>query len=497
VMSATTTLLWLQFLPLLLGGLVALGADAFERRRTAIVAAALGLATGGLIGVYAGWTRSVEIVYDVFLVGSAFSTIPGMVGLLGSLAVVGGAQSLLLRRNGGTLAALVAFAAFAGGLAACSIDFIALIIVLETAALAAYALVSAGSTRKAEEAAIKYYVQGAVATGLLVLGVAVLVGAYASSGSYVELISVLSAGDRSVPAAVFGMVFVVAALAFKTGAAPFHPWAPDAYQHARPESAAFLAGPLKGAFLFVLVLLLATVAPVGATAARPLGLIGTQLLPVVGVLGVLSVLVGSLAALRQRSYLRMLGYAGVAQVGYAFVAASAVSTLAVAVFATTYAVAATGAFLAAVAFRTARPDWDGSIDGLAGIYRSMPVLSGAVAVLMASLAGLPPLFGFWGKFQVLVAAISVSGRFSVQGLGELSMFYGVLAAVALTGSVVSIAYYGRVIRAIFSEGDMPDAVAGRSLASSIVVLIAVITLVLGLAPLFTGLAAAMTGFQMN
>lgn len=496
---APTYLLLAQALPPLVGALAALAVDAYERRSLAVFAASLGMFAGGVVGAYAGWGEQVRIAYDVFLTGGAFSTLAGAAGILGAVSVAGARHTLVERNNGGTLAALVAFGVFSAGLIVGAIDLIVLLIVLETAALAAYALVSAGATRRAEESAIKYYVQGAVATGLLVLGISVLVGGHAPGGSYVQLAAALveGIGRGATSSAVFGLVFIVAALAFKAGAAPFHPWAPDAYEHARPESSAFLAGPLKAAFLFALALLLVTFAPIGATASRPLGLIGTQLLPVVGILAVLSIGVGSLAALRQRSYLRMLGYAGVAQVGYGLVAATALNVTAVAIFAVTYAVAATGAFLAAAAVRRVDSRWDGSIEGMAGLSVRSPVLAGALCVLMASLAGLPPLIGFWGKFQALISAISAAGRFSIQGLGGLAGFYWFLAAAALVGSVISIAYYGSVIRAVFSRGD--DSVEGHVPASAAwgVVALAALALVLGLAPLLTGLANAMTGFSIN
>lgn len=496
-----TMLLWATFLPPLVAGLLALAADAFDRKLLAVWIAVAGMTAGGVVALYGGWTSTSETINDTFLTGGAFSTVPGVVGVLGAVAVAGGSQALLSRRNGGTLAALVSLGAFAGGLTACSIDLVALFLVLEITALAAYALVSAGGTRRSDEAALKYYVQGAVATGLLVFGLAVLVGLYTPTGSYIGLAAAFSAPlPHGGSPALLGMVFIVAGLAFKAGAAPFHSWAPDAYQTAPSESAAFLAGPLKLAFLFAAALLLATTAPLGASAAQPLGQLGGQLLPIVGSLGVLSVLVGSLAALRQSSYVRMLGYAGVAQVGYAMLAMSAVSPTAVAIFGTTYAVAACGAFLAALAFTRVRPTWDGTVEGLSGIGRTSPALGAAVCLLMVSLAGIPPLLGFWGKFQVLVVTIGAAGTFSAQGMGRLGVTFGVFAAAVLVGSVVSVAYYGRVMRAILAKqpaDGLDESAAGGGSALLAVVVLAVVVVVLGLLPLITGLAVPLRGFMLN
>lgn len=499
---------WAQVAPLAAGGVLALVADAAGTRRVAVWVAAVGALAAGLAGCYGGWTLDATSRFGTFFVGAAFSTVPGVIGILTCLVLIGASEVLALKRHGGALAALLAFAALAAGLTATAIDFIALLLAIETAALASYAFVSAARHRFGDEASMKYYIQGAVSTGLLVLGVAVVVALYAKDGSYLGLVSALSGltPDEAGPA-LLGVTVLTTALAFKAGAAPFHSWAPDAYEHAPAETAAFMAGSLKLAYLFAGMVLVVVTVPAGRSPEAILGVLGGDVLPIVGILGVLSVIVGSLAALRQRSYRRMLGYAGVAQVGYGLIATAAVSPLAVGSFGTTYAIAVTGAFLAAIVFADAVPGWDGTVERLAGLGRRMPVLGVAVTLLMVSLAGLPPLVGFWGKFEVFVAAIGAAQQFPLAGSARLGTLYGAFAAIGLAGSVVSLAYYGRVVRVLFAEeprsadpvaiGEGSGPVGPSRTALAVVVLIALICLVLGVLPLIMGLSAPMDGFLLS
>lgn len=491
---------WGQFGPMVAGGVLALVADMLDRRKLAAWVAALGLLVGGAVGLYGGWTMQSASAFDTFFVGAAFSTIPGVVGLLSALTLLASVGVLGRKSQGGSLAALIAFAACAAALTACATDLVALLLAIETAALASYAFVASARTRRGDESSIKYYIQGAVSTGVLVLGIAVLVALYAPDGSYVSLAGALGGLTPATGTpALLGVLLMVTAFAFKSGAAPFHSWAPDAYENAPAETAAFMAGPLKLAFLFAGMILIVTTGLIGRSDTALLGVLGGDVFPIVGFLGALSVIAGSIVALRQSSYARMLGYAGVAQVGYAFIAISSLSSIAVSVFATTYAVAATGAFLAILAFESIRPGWDGSIRGLAGLGRRVPALGVALTLLMMSLAGLPPLLGFWGKFEVFVAAIGAAQQLSAAGSDALGVFYAALALIGVAGSIVSVAYYGRVVRVLFSEEPAPETDVPRSarMAVTIVVVIAVLVLVTGLAPLVLGISSPLQGFLLS
>jgi NADH-quinone oxidoreductase subunit N len=225
-------------------------------------------------------------------------------------------------------------------------------------------------------------------------------------------------------------------------------------------------------------------------------LMGTSEDPVLplawGVLAAASIIFGNFVALRQTSYLRMLGYSGIAQVGYALVAvavAGAAPTQAVfqaaAVLVAAYAVAVSGAFMLAEAVRRMRPEWDGSISGLAGLGREKALLGIASAVIMFSLTGIPLTAGFWGKLQVFGLAIQGG--------------YEWLAVIGVLGSVVSFGYYGSVLRSMYfddapavaREGETPRARA----ATFVVVLTGLALLVVGVLPLVTGLAPLLTFFS--
>lgn len=500
-MSAVT-LFWLHYAPAAIGGVLALIADAFGRRRLVAVPAAAGLMVGGGFGLYSGWATDPVTVYETFVVGAGFSTVWGIVAVLAALILIAGLGEISPRGNEGTVWVLIVLAALAAGLTAASFNLVSLLLCIETVALASYALVSAARNRRADESAMKYYVQGAVSTGVLLLGIAVLVALFAPDGSYATLASgVPAALVRNPSPALLGSLLLVTALAFKAGAAPFHSWAPDAYENAPSDSAAFMAGPLKLAFLFALALFVTTLGPLGSSKSALLGVLGADLFPILGALGLLSIAVGSLAALKQEQYSRMLGYAGVAQVGYAMIAAGSLSPLAVSAFTATYAVGVSGAFVAAFAFRRMRPSWDGTIQGLRGLGRRSMSLGISMTLLMMSLAGLPPMLGFWGKFEALLAPVGAAQQAFAAGHRGLAVWYGSLAVVALAGSVVSLGYYGGVVRELFSKDGADPQVAGEEAArwrpALMLLLFGILVLLLGAVPLLGGLSVPLQGFSFS
>ena len=336
----------------------------------------------------------------------------------------------------------------------------------------------------ADGAALRYFIQGAVATGIFVLGIAVAMGSGMASSSIASVPPSLTDDLSSVLLA--GVMLLIAVYAFKSGAFPFHSWAPDAYETAPIESASFLASAPKAGAVTALVILLA----IPATNTSLAGPTTTAL----ALLAAASIVFGNLVALRQSSYRRMLAYSGIAQVGYAFVGLAGALAIdwplfgraSAVFFVATYAAASAGAFLAAEATRRARPDWDGTISGLAGLGRQRPVLGVSLAVLMFSLAGIPPFLGFWGKLVVFTAAID----------GGLVW----LAVVGVLGSVVSFGFYGNVLRYVFFEEPPARArtAVGRP-ARAAEFWVAAIALVItagGIALLWADLAAVLARFAV-
>ena len=396
----------------------------------------------------------------------------------------------------GQKAALVCLSAVGAGVAAQATDLLTLLIALEIAAACGYALVASSRTRASSEAAMKYLVQGAVVTALFVVAAAVLMGGYAANGSYVALADSVSQGPRS--PLLFGMTLLVAGLVFKTGGAPFHSWAPDAYETAPEPVAGFLAGPVKLAMVASLATVAVVIGGAGVSQTSPVGLLGSKLFPAVAGLAVASIFLGSLIALRQRTYTRMLAYAGVAQVGYALIAVASRNHTAAIFFACTYALASTGTFVAAQAFRAENPRWDGSIDQLAGVARRRPLLGLSVTVLLLSLAGIPPLLGFWGKLQSFQSAIVLALGLRQPATMNLAVLYAVLAAAGIAGSVISVSYYGSVIRTVYADStdDESDESQPARVPEAVVVVLALAVLVLGVAPLVMPFSAALQGFLL-
>jgi NADH-quinone oxidoreductase subunit N len=495
-MNPNALALW-SLAPLLAGALLGVTLDAFVSRRAALYSVLIGFGVAAGASINAAIRQPVVTsAWGTLHVGGVFATIAAVAAVLGGLAVAGGWTELSKRDSGGSLAGLMAFAATASIVVASSRDITLLLIALETAAVCAYALVAAGRGARAREAAMKYFLQGAIATGFFVFGMAVLVTVFIPTGDLDGLSTSLASSSLPASIAAAGIVLLYAALAFKAGVAPFHAWAPDAYESAAPESAAFLAaGPKLGAISALAIL-------VAFTASGTAGQLQVPLSAVLAALAVLSLLIGSVGALRQRSYTRMLGYAGVAQVGYALIGIATTHTPSVPIFfMACYGLAATGTFLSAAAFRHIDPEWDGTVEGLAGMSRKAPWASAATAVLLISLAGIPPLLGFWAKFVVFLTAIGAAGS-AFAGLGptQLGWIYVVAVAVGILASVISLGYYGRALAALYQPSQADDAhddsasdsaaetpsESGGS-AASVVVLIAVLTVALGLLPLVTGI----------
>jgi NADH-quinone oxidoreductase subunit N len=494
--------------PALAAVLAALAADAFaspDRSSGAAAAAAL-LAAAGLVSFVGGWLVSPAVVLDAFSVGAGRSTVAGLVLLLAACVLFGSVGTGFGR--GGSGAALVSLGALGSALAVLSSDLVIMLLALETAAVSAYALVASARTRRSAEAAFKYFVQAAVATGLLVFGTVVLISIAAGASGHATLSAVLSS-VRGGPSVLAAVLLVVVALAFKLAAAPFHSWAPDAYEAAPPHAAAFLAGPAKLAAGTTLAAFLVSVVPQGVSLFRPDSVIG-DVVVILAVLAILSMVVGSLQALAQPGYLRMLGYAGVAQAGYALVAMAALNPTAAGVHLSLYAVGSTGVLLASAAFLRIDPHWDGSVAGLAGLGRRAPLLGVAVTVCMASLAGIPPFGGFWGKFQAFGAALSAAGATWGRSPGWAGPIYVALVVFGVVGSVVSVGYYGKVFRALHFDPVPEDVQAAPNSPGSpspdarwagapatLVVVLALVLLIAGVLPLASGFAVLMKGFLLG
>lgn len=500
-MSDAQTAQLLALSPILvsvLAGVAAMLADAFAGRLWAVRASAFGLLVAAGLSVWLSGTERI-LAADVMIANAGIAAVWSTIALTAALSVIGGSADLSRRPGGGGVSALVAIGTAASMMLASSLDILFSLIALETIAVCCYAIVVVARTPRAAEAGMKYVIQGAVATGLFLAGLAIHVGV---TGGSTDLGTIGAGVPEFGMASTIATVFVISAYAFKLGAFPFHSWAPDVLETAPPAGGAFMASaPKIGAVLGLIIFSALTIENAAVKAVPTL-----NHTIIFGALAVGSVLLGNLVGLRQRSYLRMLGYSGVAQVGYAFVGLAAGSltrdaatTLmqALMYLIAVYGIAAVAAFLLAQAVQRLRPAWDGSIEGMAGIGREHPVLGVATAIVMLSLTGIPLTAGFWGKLYVFTIAVGAGLEW--------------LVLVALLGSVISFGYYGAVMRSMFFDeapeeaspaSGEPSGVGVESEpgtdrgATAVIAGIALALLLVGTVPLATGLDPVFRFFQL-
>lgn len=325
------------------------------------------------------------------------------------------------------------------------------------------------------EAALKYFLFGGMCAAFLLFGLSLLYGLTAELS--LPRIAAKLNGARLDPLLVVAILMVVAGFGFKVAAVPFHLWAPDAYQGAPAPSAALIASGSKVASFFILAKVM-MVGLGGVTGSGDWRGFAEGWVPVLALLAALSVVIGNLAAIGQRSVRRLLAYSAVAHAGYVLVGLlanqAADGMASVLFYVTTYALTSVGAF-AVVAVVEERSRDDG-LSAFAGLSRREPILSFCLMIFMLSLAGIPPLAGFFGKFYLFKAALFNHGP---HPLGLLW-----LIVLALAMSAVSLYYYLQVLKQVFVMPSPEAAPAIRAQPASKVMLVALAgsILVLGCFP---------------
>ena len=372
----------------------------------------------------------------------------------------------------GEYLALILFATVAMMFLVATENLLLIFVALEFLSLSLYVLTGFDKqSRQSAEASLKYFLFGGMSAGFLLFGMSLL---YGVSGS-IELPKIAAAvsGPALDPLLLVALVMVAIGFGFKVAAAPFHLWAPDAYQGAPTVSAGFIASSSKVASFFVF----GQVTMAGLAGAAGHGAFGGYApgwVPVLCVMAALSMVVGNLAAIAQTSVRRLLAYSAIGHAGYmllGLIAHTPMGTAALLYYVITYALASLGAFGVMGALETEGVD---KIADLAGLYRRAPGLSLCMLVFLLSLAGIPPLAGFFGKFYIFAAAL--------QAEPHLGLLWLVLLAVAM--SAVSLYYYLRVLKQVFVADGAADAAAIRtSLVTRVTVwVVAGLVVVLGCAP---------------
>lgn len=351
-------------------------------------------------------------------------------------------------------------------------NFLVIYLGLELLTLCSYALVALRRDHAtATEAAMKYFVLGAMASGFLLYGISMLYGATGSLDIN-EVFKAISSGRINHQVLVFGLVFIVAGLAFKLGAAPFHMWIPDVYQGA-PTAITLMIGaaPELAAFGIVIRLLVEGLIPLAFDWQQMLIL-----------LSVASLLVGNLAAIAQTNIKRMLAYSTIAQMGFVVLGLTAGvvngnthnaqhAYSASMFYVITYVLTTLAAF--GIILLLAREGFESEeIADLAGLNQRSPLFAGIMAICMFSLAGVPPLVGFYGKLTVLQALVG-----SGQGL------YIGLAIFAVMMSLVGAFYYLRVVKVMYFDSPITaTTVSAPADVRAVLSINGALVLVLGILP---------------
>jgi NADH-quinone oxidoreductase subunit N len=303
---------------------------------------------------------------------------------------------------------------------------------LELLALSSYGLVGFDrDNAAASEAAMKYFVLGAIASGLLLYGMSMLYGATGS----LQLDAIYASASQTGSPYMFklGVVFILAGIAFKFGAAPFHMWLPDVYQGAPTAVTAFISSAPKLAAFAMAYRLLELAA----------GQASADWIPLVAGLSALSLLLGNLMALVQTNFKRLLAYSTISHVGFlllGLLSADSAGYAASMFYAISYSIMAVAAFGTLILISKSGFD-AGEINDFKGLWVKSPGYAFLILFVIASLAGIPPFLGFFAKLQVIMAALQGG--------------YQWLAIWAVVCAVIGAFYYLKLIRVMFFE--KPDA----------------------------------------
>jgi NADH-quinone oxidoreductase subunit N len=328
---------------------------------------------------------------------------------------------------------LIVLASVGMSMMASSGDLISLYVGIELHSLALYVLAAFHrDDLKASEAGLKYFVLGALSSGLLLYGASLI---YGFTGSMrFEDIAAVASGEHVGAGLIFGLVFLISGLAFKVSAAPFHMWTPDVYEGApTPVVALFATAPKVAAMVLIVRVLDGAFIGIHGQWAQVLVLIS-----------LISFAVGSFGGLAQKDIQRLLAYSSIINIGYALLGIAAGTTVgvqAMLMFMTLYVIDQFGFFALILSLsRGGKPIR--KIADLAGLKKTRPVTTVAITVLSLSVLGMPPFSGFWGKFYVFGAAASAG--------------YWMVAAAGLVASVVAAFYYLRILKLMWFDAPLDD-----------------------------------------
>jgi NADH-quinone oxidoreductase subunit N len=302
-----------------------------------------------------------------------------------------------------------------------------LAIELQSLSLYVVASIKRNSLESAESG-VKYFILGALSSGILLYGFSLVYG-FTGQTSFDEIYISLSQLDNLPIGLVFGLVFILVGLAFKISAVPFHMWTPDVYEGAPTSITAF----------FAIVPKLAAIALIFRFCLEPFNDFYFEWTQVIFFLSIASMFLGAIAAIAQKSIKRLLAYSSIGHVGYvliALVAASDQGIRSASIYMFIYLIMNISVFAILLSLKKS-DKYVEQIDELSGLSKSNPIVSACLAIIMLSMAGIPPFIGFFGKFYVFIAAVE-------------SQQY-ILAILGVLASVISAFYYLRIIKGMYFD----------------------------------------------
>lgn len=412
--------------------LLLLGALRGEQSARLVAELAIGALALALVVIFIG-AKSRAVVFDEAYLDDSFARFMKVLALVGSLV------SLVLSRDHFRRAGIDQFEfpililiSTLGMLVLTSANsLIALYLGFELMSLALYVVAAFHrDDLRASEAGLKYFVLGALSSGMMLYGASLIYG-FAGTVTFPGIAAALSSGPKI--GVVFGLVFLMAGLAFKMSAVPFHMWTPDVYQGAPTPVTAFFASAPKMAAVAIAVRVTMTAFPA----------ITDQWRQIVVFISIASMALGSFAAIGQANIKRLMAYSSIGHMGFALVGLSAGSQAGVqgvAIYMAIYLVMTLGAFAAILSMRVGGRDVENIAD-LSGLARTDGLLAFVLAMLMFSLAGIPPLAGFFAKYYVFLAAV------------EAGLFP--LAVIGVVLSTVAAYYYLRIVKIMYFDEPGP------------------------------------------
>lgn len=342
-------------------------------------------------------------------------------------------------------------------------DLMTLYMGIELQSLALYVLAAfKRDSEKSTEAGLKYFVLGALSSGILLYGCSLVYGFLGTTNFNSIAMAIGSLGDNSAPiGAIIGLVFVLAGLAFKVSAVPFHMWTPDVYEGSQTPVTAFFSVAPKVAALALL----------SRTLYVPFGEMSASWGQVVIFMAIASMVLGSFAAIMQTNIKRLMAYSSIGHVGFALlglIAGNAMGLRGVMIYMAIYLLMNVGMFVCIMSMRRKEEGMVEDINELSGLAQNHPAMALAISIFMFSLAGVPPLAGFFAKWYVIVPIVTEG--------------YYTLATIAVLSSVVGAYYYIRIVKIMYFDEPAEEFIAQKSFSMRVIAIAAAFLVVVFVVP---------------